>query len=161
MSNIDPTLASPFHLEWLVPMDETTAEDFERAVAEKAASILRSARFVGMHAEHQDTDMEVRVWIEAAVANGCVSITWEPGAGRYGFHLLDETLRDRLACVVFEKVPSIDAEESLGQTAKMLDAAIDALRDGRTLEDKAQLVRDTRSRRVEVQARDVDLGVDR
>jgi hypothetical protein len=52
-----------------------------------------------------------------------VSVTWEPGAERFGFHLLDETLHERLACVVFDALPSVDAVESEAQFARVLEAA--------------------------------------
>lgn len=161
-NSYDPTLSSAFRMEWLVPIEGALADDFERAVAEKAASLLRSARFIGMHADHQGVDMEVRVWVEAAASNACVSITWEPGVGRFGFHLLDEALKERLACIVFEKLPCVDAQESVAQEDRILAAALEALREGRTMEEKAQLAREaTKARRVEVRsARDVDLGVD-
>lgn len=162
---IDPTLASPFRVDWFVPMDETSADDFTRAIAEKAATILRSARFIGMHAQMQDTDMEIRVWVEAAAANACVSITWEPGMSKFGFHLLDESLRERLACVVFEKLPCIDADSSLGQADALVDAALSALREQGSIEERAARVRESsaRTRRLHVRSdeADVDLGVDR
>lgn len=143
VTKYDPALASPFRMDWLVDdIDKTSRDDLTRAIAEKAASILRSARFVGMHAQHQDTDIEVRVWVEAAAMNACVSVTWEPGAGRYGFHLLDDTLRERLACVVFENVPSLDADGSASQVGTVVDALRGA-------------------RRLEINAPDVDLGVER
>lgn len=121
-------LTSPFRMEWLVPLDATTEDDYSRAVAEKAEAILRSAQFLGIQQETLGVDMEVRVWVEAACGSGCVSVTWEPGVQRFGFHLLDESLRERMACIVFEKLPCVDAVESEAQADKVLDAAIEALR---------------------------------
>ncbi|HUR68860.1 MAG TPA: hypothetical protein VM370_06400 [Candidatus Thermoplasmatota archaeon] len=118
----DPALASPFRIDWLVEADALTRDDYERAVAEKAEAILRSAKFVHAHQGSAPTDIEVRVWIEAAVAPGCVSITWEPGFHAFGFHILDETLRERLACIVFRDLPCLDAEGSDEELARVLDA---------------------------------------
>lgn len=122
-------MASTFHLDWLVPVDKTTRDDHERAVAEKSEVILRSAQFLGIQNETTGTDLEVRVWVEAAIANACVSITWEPGEAKFGFYLLDESLRERLACVVFDAVPSIEGEASLEQADRILDAALAAIRE--------------------------------
>lgn len=153
MKRADPTLLSPFHMEWLVPMDATTGDDYTRAVAEKADVILRSARF--MATQHLDGahDIEVRVWVEAAVANACVSITWEPGVQRFGFHLLDGSLRERLGCVVFDAVPCIDASQSEAQSAAIMDAMLRAMADQkkRSVAEIADAVRDAdRTRRVPV-----------
>ncbi|MFA5862671.1 MAG: hypothetical protein WDA16_13350 [Candidatus Thermoplasmatota archaeon] len=127
VKRFDPVLTSPFHMEWLVPLDATTEDDYTRAIAEKAEAILRSARF--MSALHADdpTDLEVRLWVEAAQANGCVSITWEPGVQRFGFHLLDESLRERLGCIVFDALPCVGASESLTQAQEVMDAALEAM----------------------------------
>lgn len=138
LKRIDPALASPFHMDWLVPLDETTEDDYTRAVAEKADVILRSAQFLGIQHETTGTDLEVRIWVEAAVAHGCVSITWEPGDRRFGFYLLDESLRERLACVVFHAVPSVEAEQSLQQADRILEAAVEALRRSPENEDAAE-----------------------
>ena len=117
-----------FHMDWLVPLDATTEDDHTRAVAEKADALLASARFMGeQRLAAPGLDAEVRVWVEAACGNACVSITWEPGVERYAFHLLDETLKERLACVVFHAIPCVDAEESLGQSQRLLDAALFAM----------------------------------
>lgn len=141
----DPALASPFRMDWLVPLDATTADDYTRAVAEKADVLLRSAQFIDMQHLSGGHDVEIRVWIEAALGPACVSVTWEPGPGRYGFHLLDETLKERLACIVFENIPCVDAEESSDQATQILDAAIRALTEatarGRTPADWAEDVR--------------------
>lgn len=127
MKAFDPALASPFHLDWLVPMDATTEDDYTRAVAERAETLLRSAQFLGLQRDTAGADLEVRVWVEAACGNACVSITYEPGVRRFAFHLLDESLRERLAVVVFHAVPCIDAEQSLVQADTVLDAALRAL----------------------------------
>ena len=131
MKAFDPSLASPFRIEWLTPLDAVTQDDYSRAIAEKAEPILRAARFIHAHQGKERTDMEIRVWVEAAVGSACVSVTWEPGPQRYGFHLLDETLRDRLACIVFHALPCVDAEESLQQADRVLDAALFAMTDAR------------------------------
>src|SRR5438067_9308018 len=104
-------MASPFHMEWLAPLDVTTEDDYARAVAEKSEAILRAARFMTALRAEEPTDVEVRVWVEAACGSACVSVTWEPGPRRYGFHLLDDALRERLACIVFEALPCVDASE--------------------------------------------------
>lgn len=172
MKPFDPALASPFRVEWLVPMDETSQDDFSRAVAEKAVPILRAARY--MSAQQQgDTpvDMEIRVWIEAATAPGCVSITWEPGANAFAFHLLDETLRDRLAVVVFRDIPCIDADASDQQADDILRAAMQAIRDAEEragIPELAERVREaTRANErtvrvpvIDVQAAEFDSGVE-
>lgn len=124
---IDPAMASLFRVEWLVDLDETTQDDYTRAVAEKADGLLRSARFVSEQQIAGPHDVEVRVWVEAALGNACVSVTWEPGPQRFGFHLLDESLTERLACVVFDKLPCVDASESLSQADLILGAAMRAL----------------------------------
>jgi hypothetical protein len=121
MTRIDPARASLFRMEWLVPLDTTTEDDLTRAVAEKASVIIDSALF--MTRQETPRDMEVRVWVEAACASGCVSITWEPGSQRFGFHLLDETLHERLACIVFDALPCVDAVESVAQAGLVLEAA--------------------------------------
>lgn len=126
---LDPALASTFTMDWLVPLDTTTQDDYARAVADKADVILRSAQFLGIQHETTGTDLEVRIWIEAACANACVSITFEPGDAKFGFYLLDESLRERLACVVFEKIPCVAAEASLQQADRILDAALEAMRE--------------------------------
>lgn len=131
MKRLDPTLASMFHMDWLVPLDVTTEDDYTRAIAEKADVLLQSARFMATHLATGKVDMEVRVWVEAAVGSACVSITWEPGPQRYGFHLLDETLKERLACIVFHALPCVDAEESLQQVDRILDAALSAMTEAR------------------------------
>ena len=127
MKAFDPTLAGAFRMDWLVALDATTQDDYTRAVAEKADVLLRSARFIDMQHLSGGHDVEIRVWVEAATGPACVSITWEPGPAVYGFHLLDETLKERLACVVFEDLPCVDAEESTTQADRILDAALRAL----------------------------------
>lgn len=123
MPGFDPALASPFHVDWLVPLDDVTEDDYSRAVAERAVSILRAARYMDAQRMGDDPcDIEVRLWVEAACGSACVSITWEPGVAKFGFHLLDETLRDRLACIVFHDVPSVDADESARQGADLARA---------------------------------------
>lgn len=164
MKAFDPALASPFHMEWLTTLDPVMEDDYTRAVAEKAEALLRSARFIEMHHKATGADMEVRVWVEAACGSGAVSVTWEPGVQRFGFHLLDETLRERLACVVFEGVPSVDARESLGQADRVFAAALDALKGLKDagLDEAAEKVRQARgSVRVPVkEGPETDLGVD-
>lgn len=165
MKPFDPALASPFRVEWLVPMDASTKDDFERAVAEKAPAILRSARFMATQvAGDEAVDLEVRLWISAANGPGCVSITWEPGFHAYGFHLLDETLRERLAVIVFTDLPCVDADASLQQADDILRAALTAIRDAerrQTPAEMAERIREAqRSRRVPVVEGPVDTGVD-
>ena len=108
---------SLFHVEWLVPLDVTGQDDLTRAVAEKADALLRAAAFIG-----RDAQQEVRVWVDAAAASACVSVTFEPRSDRHGFYLLDDTLTQRLACVVFDDVASIGAPESEQQLVAILDA---------------------------------------
>lgn len=162
MKRFDPVLTSPFHMEWLVPLDATTEDDYTRAIAEKAEAILRSARFMGTLRASDPTDLEVRLWVEAAQANACVSITWEPGVERYGFHLLDESLRERLGCIVFDALPCVDAQESADQADRIMDAAVRAMQDAesRTPEAVAEHYRASRDEftRVPVQeaVRDAD-----
>lgn len=158
MKGLDKTMASLFHMDWLVPMDATTEDDYTRAVAEKADVLLKSARFMTeqrpIGGTGRDVDLEVRVWVEAAVSNACVSITWEPGPQRFGFHLLDESLRERLACIVFHEVPSIDASQSFAESDAILDAAFHALHASRQAElaRVADAVREAgRARRVPVE----------
>jgi hypothetical protein len=137
MPGFDPALASPFHMDWLVPLDGVTEDDYTRAVAEKAQAILRAARFIAAQQVGEDaSDVEIRVWVEAACGNACVSITWEPGPARFGFHLLDEGLRERLGCIVFHDVPSVDADQSMRQADHILDAAMRAVLD---MDDRARL----------------------
>src|SRR5439155_17489784 len=100
-----------------VPLDATSEDDYTRAVAEKADALLRAAQFVGSSSDH-----EVRIWIEAAAASACVSVTHEPGARSFGFYLLDESLTERLACVVFDDLPCVGARESEAQLGAILDA---------------------------------------
>lgn len=117
-TRIDTTpTPSQFHLEWLVPVAPTEADDHARAVADKADALLRAAAFIDGDATH-----EVRVWIEAACESACVSVTFEPGARAYAFHVLDESLQERLACVVFDDLPCVGAQESSGQLGSILDA---------------------------------------
>src|SRR5581483_3418624 len=143
---IDAALASPFHLDWLVDVDDVTEDDYARAVAEKADVLLRSAQFLDVQRLASQADVEVRVWVEAACGPACVSITYEPGIQRHGFHLLDETLRERLACVVFEDMPCVDGEQSEAQADEILAAAIRAMREaqqrGLPLEEIARMTRD-------------------
>lgn len=127
MKPFDPALASPFRVDWLVPLDAVTQDDFTRAISEKAEAILRSARFIAQHQTANPTDMEVRVWIEAAQAPGCVSITWEPGFHAFGFHLLDDSLKERLAAIVFRDFPCIDGNASDEQADEILRAALAAI----------------------------------
>ena len=145
MKSLDPAMASEFRMDWLVPLDRTTQDDYTRAVAEKADVILRSAQFLGLQHELTGTDLEVRVWVEAAVSHACLSITWEPGDQRFGFYLLDESLRERLATVVFHAIPCVRGEDSLRQADRVLDAALDALRHSPENEDaydRLQRIRD-------------------
>ena len=163
MKAFDPSLASPFRLEWLVPMDALTMDDYSRAVAEKAEAILRSARFIAGHQTATPTDIEVRVWVEAATAPGCVSITWEPGFHAFGFHLLDETLKERLACIVFRDHPCIDAEASDAQADDILRAAFSSLRDGEARDATAMADRmreAERTVRIPVVDHTVDPGIE-
>lgn len=129
MKAFEPALASPFRIDWLVPLDATTQDDHTRAIAEKATPILRAARFLHAHQGDEPTDMEIRVWVEAANAPGCVSITWEPGYHAFGFHLLDETLRERIATIVFRDLPCIAGETSHQQADDILRAALTAIRE--------------------------------
>lgn len=124
---LDPTLASPFRVQWLVPLDALAQDDLTRAVAEKADTILRSAQFLGLQRETAGADLEIRVWVEGAQGPACVAITWEPGVARFAFHLLDETLRERIAVVVFDAIRCVDAGESVAQADRLLDAALEAL----------------------------------
>lgn len=160
----DPTLASPFRVDWLTPMDALTKDDYTRAIAEKADAILRSARFISQHQGAAPIDMEIRVWVEAATAPGCVSVTWEPGFHAFGFHLLDESLKERLACIVFENHPCIDGEASDAQSDDILRAALQALREGEAHRDAGTLAGRLReaSRTVRVPVIDptVDTGVE-
>jgi hypothetical protein len=128
MKAFDARFASPFRVDWIEPLDRVAQDDYARAVAEKAEVLLRSAAFLDLQRDTAETDLEVRVWLEAACGPACVSITWEPGARRYGFYLLDETLRDRLGCVVFDELPCVDARESAEQGRLLLDAALRAMR---------------------------------
>lgn len=137
MNAFDPSLASPFHVDWIAPLDERTEDDYARAVAEKAEALLRGAQFVSRHRDAWHTDTEVRVWVEAACGSACVAVTWEPGARRFGFYLLDETLRERLACIVFHDLPCVDADAHFAQGAA-LDAAARTLRGG-TRDDRTTL----------------------
>lgn len=121
----DPALASPFRLEWLADADPRIADDYARAIAEKAEAILLAARFIAE--QKGEADVEVRVWVEAANGPGCVSITWEPGIRAHGFYLLDETLRERLACVVFHDLACVSADGSHGQLADILTAMAETL----------------------------------
>lgn len=129
MKAFDPTLASPFRVDWLVPLDATTQDDYTRAIAEKAEPILRAARFIHTHQGATPTDIEIRIWVEAANAPACVSITWEPGYHAFGFHLLDESLRERIAAIIFTQLPCIDGDASEHQADDILRAAITAIRD--------------------------------
>lgn len=129
MKAFDPALASPFRVDWLTPLDAGTQDDYTRAIAEKAEPILRAARFIHAHQGQDPTDMEIRIWIEAAIAPGCVSITWEPGYQAFGFHLLDDSLRERLAAIVFHDLPCIDGHASDQQANDILRAAMTAIRD--------------------------------
>ena len=162
----DPALASPFRVDWLVPLDATTKDDYTRAVSEKAEAILRSARFIAQHQGDAPTDMEVRVWIEAAIAPGCVSITWEPGIRAFGFHLLDDSLKERLAAIVFDDLPCVDGVASDEQADDILRAALAAIRDAEaraTPPELAARVREgERSRRVPVvdAAAEFDHGIE-
>lgn len=141
-------MASTFHVDWLVPLDATTEDDYTRAIAEKADVLLQSARFMaiqgaGPMAQGPGVDLEVRVWVEAAISNACVSITWEPGPRRFGFHLLDESLTERIGCIVFHELPCLDGEMSLTQADQILDAALFALSatHGRDVDEVADAVR--------------------
>lgn len=129
MKAFDPALASPFRVDWLVPLDAISQDDYTRAIAEKAEPILRAARFIHAHQGAEPTDMEIRVWVESANAPACVSITWEPGFHAFGFHLLDESLRERLATIVFTELPCIDGGASDQQADDILRAALAAIRD--------------------------------
>ncbi len=104
-------------VQWLVATDPDFVAQTERAIRAKAPAILRAAAFVS--AENKEGhDAEARVWAGAV----CVSVTWEPGAASYGFHVLDETLRERLACILFPGVPCVDSEGSAREVEVMLDA---------------------------------------
>lgn len=129
MKAFDPALASPFRVDWLAPLDQVSQDDYTRAIAEKAEAILRGARFVMEQQEGTHTDIEIRVWVEAAIAPGCVSITWEPGVRAFGFHLLDDSLRDRLAAIVFRDLPCVDGVASDQQAEQILRAALAAIRE--------------------------------
>jgi hypothetical protein len=128
MKTFDARFASPFRVDWLVPMDAVSQDDLARAVAEKAEVLLRGAEFVDLQRDTATSDVEVRVWIEAACGPACVSVTWEPGIARYGFYLLDEGLQERLGCIVFEDVPCVDGPASEAQADLVLNAALGALR---------------------------------
>ncbi|HET6405566.1 MAG TPA: hypothetical protein VFH78_13055 [Candidatus Thermoplasmatota archaeon] len=141
----DPALASPFRVDWLVPLDSVTQDDYTRAIAEKAEAILRSARFIASHQGATPTDMEVRVWIEAATSPACVSVTWEPGFHAFGFHLLDESLRERLGAIVFREFPCIDGDTSDQQADDILRAALSAIREAEERATPAELAERVRA----------------
>lgn len=167
MPRIEPDLTSAFHMDWLVPLDDVSADDHTRAVAEKAPALLRAARFLqAQRLGDEPDDIEVRLWVEAACGPACVSITWEPGPARFGFHLLDESLHERLACIVFHDLPCIDADTSLRQADDILDAAMSAVLDAPDsagLDELAQRIRAARhARRIPVrEGPRSGLGVDR
>lgn len=148
----DPALASPFRVDWLLPLDATTQDDYTRAIAEKAEPILRAARFIHTHQGAQPTDIEIRIWIEAANTPACVSTTWEPGYHAFAFHLLDETLRERIATIVFHDLPCIDGEASDAQADDILRAALAVLRDAeeRSTPELAARARDATEKTVRV-----------
>lgn len=155
MKSFDPTLAGPFRIDWLVEADPVYQDDLGRAVAEKAEAILRGARFVSEQLAGDATDVEVRVWIEGASGPACVGVTWEPGAQAFGFHVLDETLRERIACIVFRDLPCVDADASDAQAEAILRATLDAIHEA----EGEEPVRTVRVPVVETSA--VDPGVER
>lgn len=151
MNPFDPALASPFRIEWLAGTEQVMEDDFGRAIAEKAEPLLRAARFIEESQGAGIVDMEIRVWVEGAMGPACVSVTWEPGLRAFGFHLLDESLKERLACIVFADLPCVDADASNGQ----LEAIFLALGPAAPFHD-AQTVRVP-----VVERRSVDPGVER
>ncbi|GEM_PF-4490486 len=166
MKAFDERFASPFRVDWIAAVGAPAEDDYARAVAEKADVLLRSAAFLDLQRATAGADLEVRVWIEAACGSACVSVTWEPGARRHGFYLLDETLRERLGCVVFDGVPCVDAAESQAQGDRILGAALRAMREAHQAGAPAEawkgaIEEATSSVRVPVsEGTDVDLGVD-
>lgn len=127
----DAFLASPFRLEWASP--EWCANErveAERGVALAAASVLRSARFVGMLHDHSAQEAEVRVWLETDTVPLHVAVWWEEARGRFWFAVVDSISRERVALVVFESLPCVTAEQMLAEDAAVLEAVRSLVPDG-------------------------------
>jgi hypothetical protein len=113
----DPdTLASAFRVDWLTDASVNEREDVERAVAEKARVILLAARHVAVMLEGEGTEVEVHVWLPTGVNPAFASVHYEPRLRKHYFLVMDAAGRERLAAIVFERVPSVTGEEVLAET---------------------------------------------
>ncbi len=114
-----------FELDWLVPLPDGDA--YMAAIAGKAQALLSAVRYVE-NAHHAGHDSEVRVWLNPDAVGGCITVAWEPGLAKFGIHLLDESLRERLACIVLHDVPCVDASATLGGRPAPLPAEMRIVR---------------------------------
>lgn len=120
-ARVDSVLASAFRVDWLADLTLNEREDVERAVAEKAAILLRSARTARDVWAKTGTEMEIKVWLETGIAPTCVTIHWEARLGKHYVLVLDATGRERLGAVVFEKLPTVTGAEAEAETALFLE----------------------------------------
>ena len=119
----DRFLASPFRIDWLNPaLSRNERDDLERAVAAKAASILRSARFASLLHERAETEIEVKVWLETGFDPAHVAVYVEPRLKKHYFLVMDAHGRERLGAVVFDAVPSVTGDEVRAETRLFMEA---------------------------------------
>lgn len=113
----DPDLASPFRVDWLSEdVTRNERDDIERAIAEKAADVLRSARFVSLLHDRFGTETEIKVWLPTGFEPAFVAVHYEPRLEKHYFLVLDWRGQERLAAVVFERVPSVTGAEAQAET---------------------------------------------
>lgn len=131
----DEYLKSGFRVEWLDPEAGTTVrDDLERAVAEKATHVLRAAK-AAHEAFHEDgTELEVRVWLETATWPAFVQVQVDPRRGKHYFIVMDAQGSERLAAVVFDRVPSLTAHDLREESRLFFDAVKEAFTGGEEVE---------------------------
>lgn len=115
-------LESPFRIEWTAcGWSPNERAEVERGVAQRAAAILRSARFAAMLHDHSDVEAEIKVWLETATVPVHVAVWWEETRTKFWFAVVDACARDRVALVVFEAVPSVTVAEMEAENGALLD----------------------------------------
>lgn len=116
-------LKSQFRIEWTsCDWSPNERAEVERGVAQRASAILRSARFAAMLHDHQDVEVEVKVWLETATVPVHVAVWWEESRTKFWFAVVDACARDRVALVVFNMLPSVTVAEMEAENGALLDA---------------------------------------
>lgn len=120
-ARVDPDLASAFRVDWLEDLTRNEREDVERAVAEKAGVVVKSARHAREIYEDTGAEIEIKVWLETGIAPACVTVHWEARLGKHYALVMDPTGRERLAALVFERLPTVTGAEAEAETRLFIE----------------------------------------